>query len=55
MICLNVIFSSLKKFISRYYFVRSKTSKMDQLFNFSNHVKLIKLCKYVEEIFIIFK
>ena len=30
------------KFISRYYFVRPNTLKMDQLFNLTSHAKLIK-------------
>ena len=38
------------KFISRYYFVRPNTLKMDQLFNLKCHAKLIKLCKFVQEI-----
>ena len=43
------------KFISRYYFVRPNTLKMDQLFNLTSHAKLIKLCKFVQEILNSFK
>ena len=43
------------KFISRYYFVRPNTLKMDQLFNLKSHAKLIKLCKFVQEILNSFK
>ena len=42
--------SSRQKFISRYYFMRPKTLKMDQLFNFSSQSKLITFCKFVQEI-----
>ena len=43
------------KFISIYYFVRPNTLKMDQLFNLTSHAKLIKLCKFVQEILNSFK
>ena len=55
-ICLNVLFQEARlKFISRYYFVRPNTLKMDQLFNLTSHAKLIKLCKFVWEILNSFK
>ena len=42
------------KFISRYYFVRLNTLKME-LFNLTSHAKLIKLYKFVQEILNSFK
>ena len=51
-ICLNVLFfqEARPKFISRYYFVRPNTLNTEQLFNLTSHAKLIKLCKFVQEI-----
>ena len=43
------------KFVSRYYFVRPNTLKMDQLFNLTSHAKQIQLCKFVQEILNSFK
>ena len=40
---------------SIYYCVRPDTLKMDQLFNYSSNAKLIKLCKFVQEILNSFK